>query len=285
MKLVIASEGMGIWCKDFLTHIVKTTLGAETIFEKSSRSKIIIRSIFFHIEPEISNRLPYITWSGEPFEMHEKDYPPLFSIWNKNSFQIPFIVIAFFELQDIYKIQYNLQDLRVNKNTFRPYFLAYCARAKYQHREEMFTLLKQRDKTNTCHGIGECQASFNKPIDGSWHVIWKEYTNYRFVLAMENHKIDKYVTEKLLNVLISGAIPIYYGDSTWVKQVFNEKCIIFTDDFDTFEDCANYVVQVDTAPELYNKYINEPRFVKDVGYFTNCADYEKMGNLLKQFVS
>ena len=37
------------------------------------------------------------------------------------------------------------------------------------------------------------------------------FSQYRFVLCMENFNDPGYVTEKLLNALLSGAIPIYYG--------------------------------------------------------------------------
>ena len=39
-----------------------------------------------------------------------------------------------------------------------------------------------------------------------------------------------------------------------VKKYFNEKAIIFVQDFSSLEACADYIIQVDTTPELYNQY-------------------------------
>lgn len=280
--LIVATEGMGEWCKDFFEHMAKHVF-KEIIFENSNRSHIILRSMFFHLQPPFPRHLPYITWSGEPFETPDRHYPPLFSIWKPEVGQVPFLVVAFFELQRMIYTKFNLDDLRLNTNINRPYFLAYCASAAYEHREQMFSLLKQLDKTGTCHGLGACQNTTGYKLSGTWHNAWKTYTNYRFVLAMENRKIKKYVTEKLLNVLISGAIPIYYGDSDWVKKVFNPKCIIFTDDFPSLEECAKYVVQVDTTPELLTSYQNEARSVIEKKWFTgeNKMYLEMANEILK----
>jgi hypothetical protein len=39
------------------------------------------------------------------------------------------------------------------------------------------------------------------------------YSNYRWVLALENVAEPGYLTEKLVNAQASGAVPVYYGDS------------------------------------------------------------------------
>ena len=37
-------------------------------------------------------------------------------------------------------------------------------------------------------------------------------SSYKFSIAMENSEGDGYISEKILESLISGTIPIYYGD-------------------------------------------------------------------------
>lgn len=284
-ELIVASEGMGSWCKDFFIHMAKFSFD-NVIFENSSRSQIILRSMFFNIESIFPALLPYVTWSGEPFETPERRYSPIFSIWKPAvDGSIPFLIVAFFELQRMMNFRFNLDDLRLTKNTSRPYFLAYCASAAYAHREEMFNILKSLDKTGTCHALGNCQNNVGFKLTGTWHNAWSAYVNYRFAFAMENRKIKYYVTEKLLNVLLSGAIPIYYGDSEWVKKVFNPKCIIFTDDFSSLEECAKYIVHVDTTPELFEEYQNQARSVIEKEWFTGENPiYREMSKLIKKHV-
>ena len=87
--------------------------------------------------------------------------------------------------------------------------------------------------------------------------------------------------------MLAGAIPIYYGDSTWVKKVFNEKAIIFVQDFTTFEECADYIVHVDSTPSLYQQHASQKHFIKNeyIGYFSNDislvpTEYKEMANIL-----
>lgn len=285
--MIVASEGKGSWCIDFLKHVLKVTLDKDVILcskENSDRAKLLIHSMFFNHEPVFNKILPYITWSGENCIAPGRNYPALFHIWqpgHPNSFDIPYIVVAFFELQKVHNIKFDLQDLRVYKGE-KPEFLAYCASRPVPIRDKLFSLFPKG------HGLGKCQTTPGKRVDGHWHVIWEHYKPYRFVFAMENLKKDKYVTEKLLNALIAGSIPIYYGDSKWVKSVFNEKCIIFVDDFPSLEDCAEYVKKVDNTPALYKKYTEEKRFVKYLGYFSEdiiCEEYKRMVDILKPFIN
>lgn len=274
-QLIVASEGMGEWCKDFFEHMALFRYNSVK-FEKSERSTLILRSMFFHLEPPFQKKLPYVTWSGENFECPDRNYPPIYRIWS--DYKIPFLVVAFFELQKMLNTKFDLNDLRLVKNNHRPYFLAYCASASYYHRETMFSLLKNH---GISHALGKCQNNIGKSVDGTWHSLWKIYSQYKFVLTMENLYKKWYVTEKLLNGLLSGAIPIYYGDSEWVKRVFNEDCIIFVNDFSSFEECAEYIKKVDTTQELYDRYINAPRKVIDTKWFEGENEvYREMASKL-----
>lgn len=80
---------------------------------------------------------------------------------------------------------------------------------------------------------------------------------YKFNIAFENSLHDGWVTEKIVNSFLAGCIPIYFGHKS-VFNYFNKKAFIYAGDFDSFEDLASYVMEVDRDFELYNKYINEP---------------------------
>jgi GR25 family glycosyltransferase involved in LPS biosynthesis len=286
--LVVASEGMGSWCKDFFTHIAKIAFGKDVVIEYKNAmdAQILLRSFFFGIEKPFPKKIPYIAWSGESYPCSERDYPPLYNVWkpdDPNQFKIAYIIVAFFELQKTHNIKFNLKDLRLG-HFEKPYFLAYCSSDSTPARETLFKLIKERDQTGTAHGLGRCHTTPGYKAQGGWQVIHETYKKYRFVFAMENGFKKYYVTEKLITALISGAIPIYFGDSDWVKEVFNEKCIIFTADFNSLEECADYIMKVETTPSLYQKYLDEPRFVKKTGYFdidNPCEEYLKMAEILK----
>ena len=70
-------------------------------------------------------------------------------------------------------------------------------------------------------------------------------------------KIKKkgYVTEKIVNAFYSGAIPIYWGSDN-IKEFFNEKAFINVDDFNSFDECIDYILNL--SDEDREKMVNEP---------------------------
>lgn len=83
--------------------------------------------------------------------------------------------------------------------------------------------------------------------------------DYKFTISIENSFIPGYITEKLINPFLAGSIPIYLGAPD-VSKYFNKKAFIDVRDFDTFEECIDYVVRVDKDSELYDSYMKENIF-------------------------
>jgi len=121
-----------------------------------------------------------------------------------------------------------------------------------ESRIKFFTLLKNYKQV---HSTGKL---FNNT---GYHMISKslELTDYKFTIAFENSILPGYNTEKLLEPLCAGSVPIYLGDKL-CKTDFNPKAFIYANDFDNLLDLFKFVIQVDKDESMYNKYINEPVF-------------------------
>jgi hypothetical protein len=65
----------------------------------------------------------------------------------------------------------------------------------------------------------------------------------QFTIAFENQIAPGYVTEKLVEPLLAGSIPIYWGDEH-AKTDFNPEAFIFADDHGSIDDLARHVVRV-----------------------------------------
>jgi len=65
--------------------------------------------------------------------------------------------------------------------------------------------LGQIDFLNMYDNVLKDKTCYNSPE------LVKIYSQYKFVICFENSKTDGYVTEKIFNVFLSGAIPIYDG--------------------------------------------------------------------------
>lgn len=79
--------------------------------------------------------------------------------------------------------------------------------------------------------------------------------NYKFTIAFENTVMNGYTTEKLIQPLIAGSIPIYYGNPRVVEQ-FNKEAFINCNDYDNcLEKVIERVIEIDNNDDLAYKMI------------------------------
>ena len=82
---------------------------------------------------------------------------------------------------------------------------------------------------------------------------------YRFNLAFENTRSPGYVTEKLVEPLLVGCIPVYWGAPD-VSEAFDPGCMIDVSGFPTFEDAIEHILRVDADPEARLRLLRTPPF-------------------------
>jgi len=112
---------------------------------------------------------------------------------------------------------------------------------------------------------------------GHWYDTWERRSlplgikhkitglrDYRYSVTVENSKIDDYFTEKLIDCIVTGTVPIYYGSPS-IEDKFNIKGIIQFDRVeelqDIFDQCGkdDYNSRLDALEEnikLAKQYIN-----------------------------
>lgn len=138
----------------------------------------------------------------------------------------------------------------------------------------------QEHKMEHFHSLGKCEhnrdISPSRGRENGWQRNHEIYSNYKFVLVMENSKEDGYVTEKLVTALMAGAIPVFYGDSRHARQIFNIHSFIDihelwsdrkmgNDEEPSLEDwrlAAASVLRIIQTPQLHHKYIESNIFAR-----------------------
>ncbi|GMF27407.1 unnamed protein product [Phytophthora lilii] len=153
----------------------------------------------------------------------------------------------------------------INSSEQERRFCAYLyARCDRPQREYMFDLLNAME---TVDALGVCAGSSRLPdrsYVNSRYSTWyndeavSTFKHYKFVIAFENSGVPGYVTEKLVNPLLAGSIPIYLGNSTTVSELFNPDSFIDCGLFNKLRDCATYVMKIHRSPELYWQMRREP---------------------------
>jgi hypothetical protein len=82
---------------------------------------------------------------------------------------------------------------------------------------------------------------------------------YRMNLAFENSCSPGYITEKLVEPLLAGSIPIYWGAPD-VSRDFNPRCMINVADFPDFDAAIDHIIAVDGNEAARQAILNEPAF-------------------------
>jgi hypothetical protein len=108
----------------------------------------------------------------------------------------------------------------------------------------------------------------------------KPFKDYRYVIVVENGKLDNYFTDKILDCFATGCIPIYWGDPK-INNLFDSRGF-YT--FNTIEE-LDYILKNKISEEDYTSKmeyikINYELFKKysspDLWMYENC--YKKLMN-------
>ena len=89
-------------------------------------------------------------------------------------------------------------------------------------------------------------------------------TDYVFNLSCENSNTKGYCTEKLMDCVIAGCIPIYWGDDD-NEKIFNQNRIIKVDTSkpDSLDDGIMTIKRMTDNKEYLNSFFEQPIFTKD----------------------
>jgi hypothetical protein len=245
MKIIIGSEGMGHWGAPVINQLIcKLYPDAKIEYSNNDNCNFIIKSVFGMEHSWNKNMKKYIYWSGENYNPSESGYQTekLYMITTLNN-NIDNLYIPFFLYAN------NLYKERIILNNDRKYLLAYCNSNPIKEREEIFNLFVEKTSDKLCHSYGNCFGNYSstrkqKAPGNAWNnELINIYKDYKFVIAMENSCVDGYVTEKIINAYYSGAIPIYWGSSN-INDFFNKDAFINVNNFKSFEECVNYVINM-----------------------------------------
>jgi len=151
----------------------------------------------------------------------------------------------------------NLQKRHLGLST-QEKFCNFTYSKPVKERIEFFLKLNQYKKVDSTGAV------FNNT---GYHMQNKslELSNYKFTIAFENTVTPGYVTEKLLEPLAAGSIPIYHGSDECVRD-FNPQSFIKISDFSSWDDAVEYIKLVDNTEDLRQQYLNAPIWLKTPNY-------------------
>jgi hypothetical protein len=180
-----------------------------------------------------------------------------FNSTNDNFVEFPFYIVF---IKSLSKISFEPCKSIINNNTTSAVIsnLHWYDEAKPPAR--LLFLNKLDKRMNVLYG-GSYKNNIGGKIEESCYSdnLINFYKISKFVIAMENTKIENYITEKLINGFRAGIVPIYWG-SPYISKHFNPKrFIVLEDDSESSMDAViNRMINM--SDEEYFRMVNEPIF-------------------------
>jgi hypothetical protein len=264
-EIIVGSEGFGSWGTVIINRLIEMLYpDIKITWNNSDKANIVVRSFNTRQEKYWNkNKKPYIYWSGEPSKNKKYSVKP-----NRNSCKKFLNIGTHFlrhnEANYIYTPYFlyspYLFKERINLDVKKKYLVGYCASNKVSKREKIYNKFVNQCGVTSSVAFGKCYGEFEKTkkkIKGRWKskALIDNYSQCKFVLAMENSDEPGYITEKIYNAFYSGAIPIYWGTNK-ITEFFNKKAFINVKDFKKINHCIKYVKNM--SDEKRQQMLSEP---------------------------
>jgi len=109
------------------------------------------------------------------------------------------------------------------------------------------------------------------------HLLYKKY---KFVISFENSYAKGYITEKLINVLAGGSVPIYRGADD-IGTYFNLNRIVDFNHYGrSYINMIDKIIELDQDDAKYRTFVSEPCLPGN----TFPPGYEDLGHRLETFM-
>lgn len=163
--------------------------------------------------------------------------------------------------------------------TRRPLFCAFMYRQQHAYRNDFFDVL---NKSKRVDALGKQRHNVTTTPDRTtynanetfYDTAVRQYRKYRFVICMENSSHKGYVTEKIVNAMLAGCIPIYWGAPD-IASHFNPASFIHVKSREDFDEAVSTIMRLDNDPVAYAAMLAEPWF-RDGAFPQWCSpDYLK----------
>jgi alpha(1,3/1,4) fucosyltransferase len=136
-------------------------------------------------------------------------------------------------------------------------------RANARERREFFAALSKR---RFVHAPGSVEHNTEFGPGGRRLADWwprkLDYQrHFRFTIAFENSSFPGYTSEKIVDALLAGTIPIYWGNPKIALDV-DPGSFVNAADYCSWDELADYVLRIDDDPQLARRFFENARPVR-----------------------
>jgi len=161
-----------------------------------------------------------------------------------------------------------LAEMRCNEFASIPKtkYCAFMYFKYYKHRNDIFEKLSIFKKIDglgkACNNTKLEDTRYLYSEDKTFYDVAVElYSEYYFVLSIENSWKEGYFTEKILNPILAHSIPIYWGHPK-VFEYINKKRVIYLPDYNDYSELFTYLDYLMNNTDAYNAIVSEPTYTE-----------------------
>lgn len=148
--------------------------------------------------------------------------------------------------------------LAPRRMTERPGFCNFIYSKDMSFRAEVFHRLSRRERVDS---LGRVLNNVGGPVRSKMDAL----ARYRFTLAFENIRASGYVTEKMLEPLAAGSIPIYWGADE-ARVDFNPDAFVDATRFASVDALIDHVLALSKDEAALRALAEAPIFAHGVPY-------------------
>ena len=210
--------------------------------------------------PQIPGARPLrVWWTTEPYDPHGTIFDLHFgfqpnSILGRRWIRYPFW-INFVDWWDPSATLSIERLLGPRGLTERPHFCSFIYSNNPSIRTEFFLRLNEKRPVES---LGRLLNNRDRRLNGRAALLGA-IAESRFNIAFENRIWPGYITEKLVDPLAVGAIPIYWGAAE-AKTDFNPAAFIYANDFDDLDSLVRHVLRLADSPDAIAEMAAAPAF-------------------------
>lgn len=133
-----------------------------------------------------------------------------------------------------------------------------CIVVSNPHAKERIAFFKKLSAYKKVDSGGRFMNNIGQPVKDKLEFI----KDYKFVISFENSSYPGYTTEKLVEPMRVGSIPIYWGDEL-VGKDFNTNSFINVNDFNSYDEVIEKIIELDNDDEKYYQMLQEPWLINN----------------------
>jgi len=257
-------------CTFFVQLLEKTYQAPILVVNRPDNATVLVESIFGnHSYLNYKKWRATILYTGESDYANTQDVDKYDCVLGFEETRANFVTCPFFV---IFLIT-NIRIMKEIENTNRPIpdeippnFASIILSNAY-HGKERLNFYNTVKKEMPVFSGGKHDNNVGFVVPGSYNSndMVDFYRRGKFAITMENDDKPYYVTEKLVNGIRAGVIPIYWGSSR-VTEFFNPRRFIHLSQQPTKEEVADIIQRMkDMTNDEFIDIIREPVLIRPIG--------------------